>query len=152
MFTPEPNRIDPQMPVSAYKTYQILQPRATHFLPASCEKVQCQPYLHGWRTTVDEGSTLGQQQAAYIRSSSGRRFEETRLAAGLTEFVFEAGQRCFAADQHIAPVGRPEVYVVRDGDWRGNPTGQSRRHVRPADWVEDFADHQDRLATRAAQG
>ena len=42
-------------------------------------------------------------------------------------FTFEAGQQCFT--QHHVP-DRPQFFVVRDGDWRGNPTGQNRLHTK----------------------
>jgi hypothetical protein len=44
------------------------------------------------------------------------------------------------------PLERPELYVVRGGDWRGNPRGEVRRHSGPDSWVNDFAEHQDRIA------
>ncbi|WP_225840314.1 hypothetical protein [Streptomyces sp. NK08204] len=67
--------------------------------------------------------------------------------AGLTVFRFESGQRCFA--EHYT---RPEIYLVRDGDWRGNPTGRRRQHTRPADWVEDMAENQGRLIELQERG
>lgn len=86
----------------------------------------------GLGVLIDESTTLGKDQAAYIRGESGRTFREQRTAAGLTVFRFESGQRCFADHKT-----RPELYLVRDGDFRGNPTGRRRQHARPADWVEN---------------
>ena len=64
------------------------------------------------------------------------------ISSGLTVFRFEAYQRCFADHQT-----RPELYVVRDGDYRGNPTGRKRQHTSAADWVdhmqEEFGRFQD---------
>jgi hypothetical protein len=62
-------------------------------------------------------------------------------------FRFDSGQRCFAEHQT-----NPEQYGVRDGDWRGNPTGRVRAHQRPADWVEDFGEHQIRIADQQQKG
>lgn len=143
-------RITPALPVHAYQTYQVVAPQATHWRPATCAEVDCQAYTGGWRSLIDEATELGKRQAHYIRRESGRKFAEHRDEAGLTVFEFEAGQRCFAP--HQARTGRPEVYLVRGGDWRGNPAGQVRKHVRAEDWLEDFAEHQDRIAGRIEKG
>lgn len=144
------NRITPNMAVEAYKTYRIASPLATHWRDATCAEADCEHHRDGWQSTIDEATVLGQQQAHYIRRQSGRGFTEERLASGLTRFTFPAGQSCFAGP-HRVPVGRPELYVVRDGDWRGNPTGQSRT-LRPQDWIDDFGEHQNRLADQMKKG
>ena len=143
----EPFRIDPAMPVTAYKTYQAVLPLATHWRAATCEEAGCGYYLAGWQTIVPAGSEL----EALVRGS-GRRFTEAAQPGGLIEFTFPAGQACFRAAAHRVPTGRPERLFVRDGDWRGNPTGQVREHTRPQDWQEDFAGHQDRLRTAIERG
>jgi hypothetical protein len=98
---------------------------------------------------VDEGDDLGQVQAHYIRHDRSRRHHEQRLPHGLTEFRFEPGTSCFEA--HRVRVDRQEIYTVYPGDWRGK-TGDVRRHTRPADWVDQFAEHQDRIKTRIERG
>jgi hypothetical protein len=140
----------PAMPPSAYKSYVISAPLRTHWGPATCAAVDCGHYLGGWDSLIDERTELGQQQAWYIRKESGRRFTEERRPDGLTVFRFEAGQRCF--QQHKARNMRPETYLERGGDWRGNPTGQRRVHARPDDWVESFALNQDRLRAIQERG
>lgn len=140
------NRIDPLHPVQAYQTYSITQP-ADVLVKTACEQAGCAAWLSGWDTVLDETTALGKQQAAYIRSQSGRTFKELRTDADLTVFRFEAHQRCFREHQT-----RPELYAVRDGDWRGNPTGRTRQHQRPADWVEDFGEHQQRIADQQQKG
>jgi hypothetical protein len=139
------NRIDPQLPVGAVKTYQAVA-TSDETVVAACQSVGCQAWRQGWDTLVDEATDLGRRQAAYIRGQSGRTFQELPAEGGGTVFRFESGQRCFA-DHHT----RPAHYLVRGGDHRGN-TGLITEHVRPEDWVEDFAEHQDRLATRLGQG
>ncbi|HZN70563.1 MAG TPA: hypothetical protein VFC00_02600 [Micromonosporaceae bacterium] len=146
----QPFRITPKLPVQAMKTYQIHAPASTHFRAATCAEVECGAYTSGWRTTVDESTELGQGQAYYIRKQSGRLFTEHRNEANLTVFTFEAGQRCFQADAHRTRVERPEIYVVRNGDWRGY--GEARRYSRAEDWVDDFANNQDQLARRLESG
>lgn len=140
------NRVDPLHAVQAYQTYSISQ-RPDVLVRAACQQVGCGAWLAGWETSLDEITELGKQQAAYIRTRSGRTFRELRTTAGLTVFRFDSGQRCFA--EHKT---NPESYAVRDGDWRGNPTGRIRRHQHPADWVEDFGDHQLRIADQQAKG
>lgn len=138
-------RVDPAMPVGSYNTYQAVHP-TDETVVAACQSAGCEAFRLGWDTAVDEDTDLGRRQAAYIRQESGRSFRELKTEAGLTVFRFENGQRCFA-DHHT----RPTVYLVRRGDWRAN-LGLVRPHVRVGDWVEDFAEHQDRLADRLRQG
>lgn len=146
-------RIEPNLPAAAYKTYAIVAPRATHFTPATCAQVDCPDYLGGWKSVIDERSELGQRQAYYIRKQSGRAFTEVRGEDGLTVFTFEAGQQCFKASQHVRRLDKPELFIVRDGDFRGNPRGTpARQHARAQDWVEDFAEHQQGLADAHQKG
>jgi hypothetical protein len=126
----EPFRLPPQGPVQAYQTFSV-RSRPDRELKSACERANCAAWRHGWESVIDESTSLGQQQAAYIRHIAGRTFKEQKTATGLTVFRFESGQRCFADHQT-----RPELYVVRDGDHRGNPTGRKRIHTRAADWVE----------------
>lgn len=147
----EPFRIPPNMPAVNYKTYEIAAPRKTHWRPATCEEVDCQAMANGWRTAVDESTDLGQKQAHYIRKVSRRSFTEGRSELGLTEFLFGPGQQCFGT--HQVQLGRPEFFLVRGGDYRGNPLGTAtRRHTRPDDWVDDFATHQQHIADEIQKG
>ena len=140
------NRITPNMPATAYQTFSIASPPDTS-VRAACEQVGCPNWRNGWQTAVDESTELGQQQAVFIRTRSGRTFREQRTGGGLTVFTFESGQRCFA--EHRT---RPELYAVRDGDWRGNPSGRVRQHSRAEDWVEDCNEQLGRLADAQARG
>lgn len=139
-------RVQPAMPVGAYQTYSITSPH-DRTVPAACEQVGCEAWAYGWQSTIDESTELGRTQAHYIRHQSGRTFREQRTGAGLTVFSFDSRQRCFANHQT-----RPELYVVRDGDWRGNPTGRRRVHQNAADWTEDFGEHQQRVADQIERG
>lgn len=142
------NRIQPQGPAQAYKTYQLLQPLATHFRAATCAEVDCPAYLHGWKTVIDESTELGQQQAHYITHDSGRRYVRQPINGdGPVTYVFEAGQQCFR--QHREPLEREPLAIVKDGDWRAS---QNVRHLRPDDWVDDFSNHQDKLHTQLERG
>lgn len=150
---PGPFRIEPKMGPASYRTFEVAQPITTHYRQATCAEVRCLAYESGWQSGIDESTDLGQRQAHYIRKQSGRSFTESRSEVGITVFVFEPGQRCFASDTHRVPLERPALYVVREGDWRGNPREiEPRVHARAADWVDEFANHQDRLATEIDRG
>ena len=140
------DRIMPVGPAHAYRTFQIVRPPDLR-IRVACEAAGCEAWRSGWQTIVDERTALGVAQAAYIRQRSGRTFREQRTGDGLTVFVFEPRQRCF---REHATLG--ERYVARGGDWRGNPTGEHRIHASPADWVEDFGEHQERLAEAIRRG
>lgn len=140
------SRIEPVGPASAYKTYLIRQPRDTSVV-AACHEVGCEAWRNGWETVVNEATELGAQQAQYVRTGSRRTFREQRTEAGLTVFRFESGQRCFT--EHRT---KPQIFAVRGGDWRGNPTGFKRVHQHPDDWVEDSAEHQQRVADQVERG
>lgn len=142
--------IEPRMGPESYKTYSIVAPLATHFRPATCEEVGCPDFLHGWKNRI-EGLTP--EQVHTMRHESGRKYTELQVAPGETWLVFEAGQSCFRVSKHRAPIGRPELYVVRDGDRRGNPRGtKARLHQRAELWQEDFAEHQQGLADAIQEG
>jgi len=142
----EVNRIEPRLPAIAYRTFRIASPH-DRMVVAACRDAGCDHWLHGWQTLADERTDLGQMQAAWIRQHSGRTFREQRTGGGLTVFTFEPFQRCFRDHET-----RPERFITRGGDWRGNPTGEYRQHVRPADWLEDFGQHQQRLVDQLERG
>lgn len=142
-------RIDPAMPPEAYKTWSMVSPIETHMRQATCEEVGCDHYTQGWRVHL-EALTPGLQHAA---RTSGRKYTEQHVSPGQTYLVFEPGQPCFKATTHRAPIGRPPLFLVRDGDHRGNPRRTpTRRYDRPDQWVDDFATHQTKLADEIRKG
>lgn len=141
------NRIEPQGPPEAYKSYQILAPPQTHFRPATCEEVRCAAHLRGWVTKLDEGTDMGRQLAHYVRNDSGRRYTEKRNGP-ITTFTFIGGQQCFR--RHQLRLDRPALFVVRDGDYRRSTN--RRVHASAEDWVDDFATHQDHIAGLRQKG
>jgi hypothetical protein len=141
--------IQPRLPVTAVKTYAIQSPLTTHTRPATCVEVDCPNYRHGWRVHVE---AIG-PELAHTARTTGARFREVRIAEGHTYLEFEAGQICFGASRHRVSVDRPALFVVRDGDRRGNPRGTPvRQHTKPEFWVEDFAEHQQKLADAQNKG
>lgn len=142
-------RPQPLMPAHAYKTYAVVSPLSTHFRKATCAEVSCPHYLNGWAVRV-EGLHPDLLHAA---KTSGRKYIEQCLVEGETWLVFEAGQACFRASDHRTRVDREPLYVVREGDHRGNPRGTDARvHRGPDNWLDDFATHQATLADEIAKG
>lgn len=141
------NRIQPAMPVGAYQTYQAVRPRSTHTRPATCREVDCEAFHKGWTTTVDVSSDLGRRQANYIRLRSGRHFTAAETGP-LVTFTFPPGQKCFA--EHRVDVDRPTIFLRRGGDWRAVTSDPV--HLTEADWVDDFANHQAKLAEIIERG
>lgn len=136
--------IVPSLPSQHFRTFEIVSPIPTHWRPAGCEEFECGAWRNGWKTIVPASSP----QADYIRAAGhGRRFQETTAfdGSGMAEFMFAPGQKCFAAASHRVPLEREPIYIARGGDARANPSRERRIHTRPADWVEEFAEHQDRV-------
>lgn len=144
-----PFRIDPQGRADQYKTYEVAAPLETHWRKATCAEVECDAHLRGWATAIDVSTDLGKTQANYIRLHSGRKYTVTEVGTIVT-FTFPSGQQCFRP--HRVPLDRPGIFIVRSGDWRGNPDGFVRRHSNAEDWVNDFSEHQDKLKTTIERG
>lgn len=143
------NLIPPNMPTQSYRTYSIVAPVATHFRPGTCEEADCENYKLGFKVVVDPNTELGKQQMHYLDADRSRSCIREMQPTGLIEYIYGPGQTCFA--QHKVRIDRPEIFVVRDGHFQ-NPTGGSRTHTKPEYWVEDFAEHQDKLATVIERG
>jgi len=146
----QPFRIDPRMPPSAYRSFEVRSPVQTHYRSVPCQQADCAHHRDGWISVLDVATTQGKAWAAAIRKS-GRRFTVDRAGPDTTvTYRFPAGQQCFASP-HKVPVGRPEIFVVRDGDWRGNPTGRTTQE-RPEIFVERMAENLDELSTEREKG
>lgn len=143
------SRVAPVAGPEAYKTYEMRSPLSTHFRPATCAEANCQYYTGGFQVRV-EG--LG-EEVLHAVQHSGRTYTVQKVAEGETYLVFEPGQPCLRESLHRVRVERPPLYIVRDGDWRGNPRGtKARLHQSPDNWVEDFATHQQAIADEIAKG
>ena len=142
-------RLEPAMPAAAYKSYIVAAPASTHFVAASCAEVACPAWLNGWQTIVGGVS----EQADLVRSLRGRyHFNEAPQDGGLVAFTFPPGQPCFEASTHRRRLEREPRYVIRGGDHRGNPLGAAPVEVPSGSWVDDFGEHQDRLASQFERG
>jgi hypothetical protein len=146
---PSVNRVDPSGPSAAYRTYGAVVPRQTHTRAATCAEVECDAMAHGWITTVDVATPLGQRQANYIRLKSGRHFTATAMH-NLVSFTFPAGQTCFA--EHRVPLERPPVLYTRPGDWRSPDNFNTRRIVGPSQWTDTICESFDDFADRMKRG
>jgi hypothetical protein len=138
-------RIQPLMRMQDYITYGWAAPLATHWRRATCEEYECEAFQTGWVTKIDVSTELGQQQEHFIRNDPERSFREEHEALTLIKFTFPPGTPCFKRADHRVPIGKPPLFRVRGGDWRGS-TGVIRTHVHAEDWIEDFATHQEQLA------
>jgi hypothetical protein len=149
------NRVMPKLPVEAMTTYSIQAPAQTHWRVATCAEADCANWRNGWRIHIEKITKLanGEKLVADIKGS-GKSWRVLDLGLGQTFWEFEAGQSCFNGDvgQHRVRVGRPELFVVRGGDWRGNPRAERRVHTDIAGWIDDMSTNRDKLMTRLARG
>ena len=140
------NRILPVLGAHAYKSYALRRPLTTHWRQATCDEVGCADWQHGWVTTVDVSDELGQRRYHFITHDRTRRHTVDHAGDSLYRFTFGPGQTCYRADEHRTRIDRPPLFLVTGGDWRGNPRGtQPVVHTSAENWVDDFANHQERL-------
>lgn len=142
------NRIPAVGPVQGYRTFQIVAPSSTHRRKATCKEVNCPDYLKGWRVRKDSLDP----KMLHTATHSGRKYTELHVAEGENWLVFEAGQNCFRASQHSVPLNRQEIFIARDGDYRGNPTGNVRKHSRPEDWIDEMQTNNEKVRERLERG
>ncbi len=119
--------------------FRILLPPATHYRDATCQEVECSNYEGGWVTVLDQDNpahaglfrlVLGSGRS-FLRMRSEEAAEQTgrSLPAGLTAFVFAAGQQCF--ERHKVPVGRDPIFIHERG-------GSRRVHQSGLNFNEHF--------------
>lgn len=128
-----------------YRTFGMASPLATHFVPATCAEVDCPNYLNGWTVHV-EGIEPAQLHA--IRTSS-YRYAEQHVCEGRTLLVFEPGQTCFYAGDHFRRLDREDRFYMRAGDYRA--AGRVIEVCATA-WVDEFGEHQERIAGQIERG
>lgn len=133
--------------VGAYQTFEIASPIATHTRPASCREVDCEQYTKGWTTKVFPDS----DEEGWLRQSGRKWSTVTKAEDGFNIYLFPPGQPCFRASTHRVSLERPEIYRVWPGDWRAR-IGEAYVHTRAANWVDQFAEHQNKLADIFGRG
>lgn len=124
----------------ATRDYRVHMP-PDRWVKTACEQVNCEQWRYGWDSLIDESTQLGQAQAKYIRTQSGRTFREMKAPDGLTVFRFEARQRCFA--EHRTRPAR--LSVATNGL-------TLRTHASLSDLAEDYTEHVGRLADQYQKG
>lgn len=145
-------RIPPELPVESMISYELHQPFETHYRVADCKEVDCPNFHNGWQLgydLTDERKVEAANLLAGIARERGMVFSHQVLGTVVT-FTFQPGQNCF--ETHRIPLERDPFAIKRGGDWRGNPRGDSYIHSNVVNWVDDFENHQDKLATRLEQG
>ena len=142
------NRPIPKLGAHCYKSYSWRQPLETHFRRVSCADVQCADYRKGWVTLVDTATELGRRQFDYLTHDTSRSPQMEKSGTSLVSFTYPPGSQPFDSTrhEHYKPIGYDPVMLVHGGDFRGNPRGEPARIMRPADWIDDFAAHQEMLA------
>lgn len=136
-------------PVTSMRTFQIDQPLDTHFRLATCREVDCANYAHGWKMGFDLTDEDKAASARWIRDKSGRSFT-FEVTDRKVVFTFAAGQRCFK--RHRVPLEREPFYVVRRGDFRGNPDGTVQRHRSADTFIDQWESDLDQLNTVRERG
>lgn len=145
------NRIPPKMPAHCYKTYVIGRPlKPAFWRKATCEEVDCKNWRNGWKSIFDLSTPLGQKQARYVRDHSGRSYVVEGQVGTLVTLVFAAGQTCF--NEHKTAIERDPLFVIREGDFRGNPREIAPLRLSPIAWRDNFGEHQETLAEAARRG
>lgn len=145
----EPFRIAPLMAPQAYRTYAVVSPLPTHWRKATCAEVDCPHYLKGWGVRVENCTP----DLLHTARTSGRRFREVHVSEGENWLAFEAGQPCFQAARHVKQIDRPPLFLVRGGDHRTTATGSTTGQQLSADnWVDNFREHQQRIADEIEKG
>jgi hypothetical protein len=146
LYRPEPaGKPGPE----AYKTYQLLTPRDTHFRAGTCAEVDCPRMRNGWRSVFDLTTTDGVKQANWVRMKSGRAYTYTQAGPVVT-FTFPAGQRCFG--RHTVALEREPFLRIAGGDYRGNPRRVETVALRPRSWVDNFGEHLLTLSDASKRG
>lgn len=136
-------------PAHTMRTFQIDQPLETHYRRATCAEVDCTAHANGWVMGFDLSDPDRAAAARWIRDHSGRTFS-AKVAEGKVTLTFAAGQTCFA--KHRMPLEREPFYVVRGGDFRGNPTGYRVRPASADEFVDRWENDLDKLNTIRERG
>lgn len=137
---------DMAAPVRGFRSFGM---RVTRTLAATCAEVDCAHWLKGWGIKIqrsDRDSVELIEQACDGRADGHLR-KWSRIDVLDGDFVslwFEPGQPCFKATSHRVPWDAS--WYHRDGDWRGNPSGLVVAHANARSWVDEFGEHQLRIA------
>lgn len=142
------NRVKPKGPTNAYTTFAVRAPLETHFRRASCAEFGCTAYLEGW--AMDKAALVDSGLLSVVKDS-GRRYREMDMGDSVV-LVFEPGQVCFRASEHMLPNGRIENFYVGPGDHRSFRIRDARQHRNPLDFVDEMANNFDKIRSLQERG
>lgn len=143
-------RLDPAGPHTAYQTFRVAAPLATHHRRATCVEVGCEKLERGFKIVVDPTTDKGRRQRHLIVDVYRRPCRARRRPDGLVEYVFPAGTQCF--DNHHVSLFREPLTVIRFGDHRTPRAARQPRQVGAGEWLERFGENQQKIAERVARG
>jgi len=148
------NRLAPNAGPENFKTFERRAPLSSHWRKATCEEVLCDDYVHGFVLTIDLSTDLGQRQYDYVKHDGSRSCSIHRSGMNMLSCVYRPGNAGFKpTHDHRIPIGRPAIFLVAEGDFRGNPRGiPVRVHRTGVDWADEFATHQDKVVTLLQRG
>ena len=115
--------------------FRVVSPIPTHWRPATCAELQCEPWRHGWKTIVPAGSV----QDDYIRHHSGRQFEIVRSDdSANVAFYFPPGQVCFGSHEgHITKLEREPLFIHSEL--------QRKQVMEPQAWIDKSQNNLEQL-------
>jgi hypothetical protein len=134
-------------PEGAFVSFGMRAPLRTHFIELPCAVAQCYRYVHGWTTILDPGREEHLIFIQHIVSGrSERRYTRgENTPEGYMQFHFTPGQPCFQNSHFERDWERPELYVVRQGDYRTPHNQRDPKAMSPDNWLEAFAKNQNAL-------
>jgi hypothetical protein len=145
----------PHLAPHLLKNFVIAAPLQSHWRPATCEEAGCRKWRHGFEIRLDTSDPDPRAVARlkYLRDGGlGKRFTEWREPGQtVVVFRFPAGTRVPGHEnEHRIRVARPEIFAVRDP--RSGLYVHQGRGGGADDWVDQFANHQDKLADAHRKG
>jgi hypothetical protein len=150
------------MNVAMHTNFRIRQREQDNFRPITCAQAECEAFRNGWVTIVSANMA---DQVRTIARDTGRHFVEAPGGPGLVAFTFPPGQEGFKGGDHdhVERIDVVQTFSKQDGhaeigvnsrrqaEWFWQPSGD-RRKLSAQTWVDDFGEHQERLAAEAQKG
>lgn len=151
-FATHVTRPEPKLPPGAMQTYEVDAPLTTHWRAATCQEVECAAYMQGWHSDVPPDSDAEVRiQQTYDSEIRRGAVTTSQTPEGFIRYHFPAGTDCFRRIWHKLPLEREAIFTVRSGDWRGTD-GVIRQFSTGAEWVDSFAEHQDKIKSLIDRG
>lgn len=137
-------RISPLFPAANMTTYELQQPLETHYRVVGCKEFECEKFHKGWQMGYDLTDPAKVEAANLLVEIARKRHMlfSHKIVGTVVTFTFQPGQECF--ETHREPLERDPFAIRRNGDWRGNPRGESYRHDNLENWIDDFQNDLDR--------